>query len=294
MNRRPQTASGSGDRGIRWWLEAPREWSDSSPSEFIENLFLALDLYGASRDDSLVPNLVEAYRVAVQRLPVNLRKAVSKALAKPVENRRVTVAGLIPIMLIEPDRGIVQGATFDILRYSRIEPSGKLSAEHTLFSILEADTAENSGAILAGLLLYSHPPLIAKLAVLRSSFDPTQTREVCLSVQGTGLHLVLEFLLDWFLEVAASDDEQRSERLCALAAALIPGKDLFEPDAVINEIHAVADPELRVMRYDPIRRWRACDYAREILPRLECEVSPHLDQDVSCLLMSPWRRLASR
>jgi len=227
-------------------------------------------------------------------LPVSVRKAVSKALAKPTEKRGVSVAGLIPIMLIEPDRGIVQGATFDILRYSRIEPSGRLSAEHTLFDILDKDTAENSGAILAKLLLYSHPPLIAKLALIRKSFGPTQAREVCLSLQGTGLHLVLEFLLGWFLEVAASDNEHRSELLCAIAAALIPGKDLFEPDAVINEIHAVADSERRVMRYDPIRRWRATEYAREMLPRMERGVSPHLDEDLRCLLMNPWRRLASR
>lgn len=294
MRSRFQSRPGEDARRVRAWLADPAEWINAPITVFVENLFQSLDLYGSSRDDELVPLLVELYRFAVSRLPVSVRHAVCRALANPADIARATVAGLIPVMLIEPDRGVVQSVTFDILRFSKIDPDGRLLAENVLLDVLEADSAENGGAILAGLVLYSHLPLIARLSELSETASLTQTREACLCLQGSALHLVLSFLFEWFVRAARLDDEQRSERLSAIAAALMPGAGLYAEDAVISEIHANADPVTRTMRYDPVRRLSVPEYAREFLPLLEQDVAPLIGDDARRLLLSAWGRLASR
>lgn len=293
MNPRSGVLPDGNERQIRAWLGASDAWHRGTATEFMEGLFSALEMYGLMRDDSMVPGLVEAYRVAVERLPVAVRHAVTRCLVKPI-NSKTSIAGVIPIIMVEPDRGIVQGGTFDILRYSRIGQDGRLRAEQVLLDILRNDLAENSGAVLAGMLLHSSPVLADSLARMRHGFSVEQTREACLCLQGTRLHFVLSFLYDWFLEVSRSDDLNKEEKLHALAAGLIPGSDLYDADAVISEIHAIADVRKAVMRYEPLRRWSVPEYARDFFPDLEREVAPRIDLDQGRMLLSAWKRLADR
>jgi hypothetical protein len=293
MNPRSGVLPDGYEREVRAWLDASDAWHLGTATEFMEGLFRALDMYGLKREDSMVPGLVKAYRVAVARLPVSVRHALKRCLVTP-HNSKTSIAGVIPIIMVEPDRSIVQGGTFDILRYSRIGPDGRLCAEKVLVDILCNDLAENSGAVLAGMLLHSSPLLGDSLARVRRTFSVDQTREACLSLQGARLHFVLSFLFDWFMEVCRSDDPHRGEKLHALAAGLMPGADLCDADAVVSEIHANADLASGVMRYECLRRWSPAQYARDFLPALEQDVVPNIDSDQGRMLLSAWKRLADR
>lgn len=91
-------------------------------AELIELMTHGQVRYGATGDESLVPDLFHLYRHAMATTTPDMRMDAYEILATAVGTTWVRVNALLPFLLIETDQGIVTTATVDTAMYGC--PSG--------------------------------------------------------------------------------------------------------------------------------------------------------------------------
>lgn len=166
-------------------------------TDLIELMTRGQILYGATDDESLVPDLLHLYRHAMALTTPGMRMDAYQTMADLVETTLVSVNALLPFLLIETDQGIVSTAAIDTAMYGCPERGDLLSwPRHLARQVVRREPA-NVGAVFGGLVSLGDRRINPVLEDVRDSLtlDDVGTATQC--VTGFSSLAAFEFWLEW-------------------------------------------------------------------------------------------------
>ncbi len=257
-------------------LARPADWPELEPDLLRHLLFYQCLSYGIDPDDDEVPRVTALMRLAVERLPPEIRRQVVLQVARAVErlHREHEIHdgagytnGLLPFLVEERDPSVVEAAACEMAILLPLEDGDPMSGPRYVESfIAEIESDDARAGIIAGLLSLGDKrvdPLVSR-AWRRIGDEGRQS--LALLIQAVhGLHAgTVKFLLDWLEDEAANPGTPSFGMVAAtMARAGLHAAEHGVVD-VVRAFPVIAAPEGKPFRV--VRTWSR-DELKPILRR---------------------------
>lgn len=268
----------------RRWLDTPEMWSECCPDALSTMYEECLVLYGVTCDETILPKLVKFYRKCINTISTAERLQIYNRLSKySRDGERFKPNGVIPVLLLDPDRVLVFNAAFDVLRFSKHGDEALPAAVYQLIDLIQRRIPKNCGAIFACLVLFLDRSMHEPLLRLRDSLSYEECAEAANCLRSSRLDHVMQFCLAWCEFMVAHPLNHDKQRFDLIMGCMLARPGLLYWGETVCDVHYRKQSGNGYTPYEEIRSWSGPAYARTLLERLR-----NIERDEPKPRVTPW------